>query len=371
MSGRRFFYPILFSFIFLLTSPVFAQFGGLNAEFAGAGARAMAMGGAFIGLADDAMASEYNPAGLRQLRRAELGAQVVYTFDERLEGRLDRDSLDNRVDILQGRDQFFVPPFASFVYPNQYLTVGLTRFTNIYYDRNFDHPISGSPVNEKVSNDAYGLTLATSLFPRFHVGTTIRFNQFHFESDSNDPVLGHAEFEDEAWTANVGALWRLHRFFQVGAVYKSTQSLEGTYRGSEVDTRLPDTFGVGVAFLPDDRWRVLLDADRIWWSEFETDPTGNFVREDVWRVHAGAEYYAGSWKQTAFFLRAGYMFEEPNAIVYRGDNQIFKELTSEGDNIHHFSFGFGIARPQYQIDVGLDITEDHGTDVIASMVWYF
>ena len=39
------------------------------------GARAFALGGAFVGLADDASASELNPAGLSQLRRPELGVE--------------------------------------------------------------------------------------------------------------------------------------------------------------------------------------------------------------------------------------------------------------------------------------------------------
>lgn len=39
------------------------------------GARAFGMGGAFVGLADDASASELNPAGLSQLRRPELGVE--------------------------------------------------------------------------------------------------------------------------------------------------------------------------------------------------------------------------------------------------------------------------------------------------------
>ncbi|MGA1863612.1 MAG: hypothetical protein ACMUHX_00970 [bacterium] len=38
----------------------------------GSGARAMGMGGAFIGVADDATAASWNPAGLLQLRQPEI-----------------------------------------------------------------------------------------------------------------------------------------------------------------------------------------------------------------------------------------------------------------------------------------------------------
>ncbi|MCA9435346.1 MAG: hypothetical protein KC978_06140, partial [Candidatus Omnitrophica bacterium] len=62
-----------------------AQLGGVDAEFAGAGARALSMGGAFIGLADDSTAAEFNPAGLQILLRPELAWQVTHTFDRREE----------------------------------------------------------------------------------------------------------------------------------------------------------------------------------------------------------------------------------------------------------------------------------------------
>ena len=45
----------------------------------GSGARAIGMGGAFIGVADDATAASWNPAGLIQLERPELSVVGAYT----------------------------------------------------------------------------------------------------------------------------------------------------------------------------------------------------------------------------------------------------------------------------------------------------
>src|SRR5437899_12914531 len=45
---------------------------GLQFNFGNPGARALGMGGAFIGLADDASAAEANPAGLTILRKPEV-----------------------------------------------------------------------------------------------------------------------------------------------------------------------------------------------------------------------------------------------------------------------------------------------------------
>src|SRR5262249_46696775 len=48
--------------------------GGFEAP--GVGARALAMGGAFVGLADDWTATYWNPAGLAQLGKAGVGLEV-------------------------------------------------------------------------------------------------------------------------------------------------------------------------------------------------------------------------------------------------------------------------------------------------------
>ncbi|MCK5503985.1 MAG: hypothetical protein KAJ10_02425, partial [Thermodesulfovibrionia bacterium] len=47
----------------------------------GSGARATGMGGAFIGVADDATAASWNPAGLIQLEKPEISA--VYSYFHR------------------------------------------------------------------------------------------------------------------------------------------------------------------------------------------------------------------------------------------------------------------------------------------------
>jgi len=53
----------------------------VNFNLSGAGARAMGMGGAFIGVADDATAIAWNPAGLIQLERPEISLVTRFIAD--------------------------------------------------------------------------------------------------------------------------------------------------------------------------------------------------------------------------------------------------------------------------------------------------
>ncbi|HEX7830284.1 MAG TPA: hypothetical protein VF787_11540, partial [Thermoanaerobaculia bacterium] len=65
-----------------LAVPLFAQnvdieaLSGLQFNFGNPGARSLGMGGAFLGLADDASAAEANPAGLTILRKAEFSIEA-------------------------------------------------------------------------------------------------------------------------------------------------------------------------------------------------------------------------------------------------------------------------------------------------------
>ena len=351
----------------------FGQLGGINAEFAGGGARALAMGGAFIGLADDATASEFNPAGVWQLRRPEFAFQVIASVDEHPVGvtRILPTGIVNQFE--EETDRYWVPSFISYVHPTEHFTLALSEFTNVYFDRSGRSPNSGARTRESARNYAFGLTACAAPWDRFSIGATLRYNRFEFEYDTPD---AEAYFEDEAFTVNAGVLWRPKRWFAIGAVYKSAQKLEGTYHYNAnrfpVDTELPDTFGVGVAISPGDAWRIVMDVDRIRWSRFDAYTDDDLVRDDVWRYHAGVEWYAGSWRDAAFFLRGGASYEEPSEFRYTGPNSGFRTLTNDRrEALTHASMGVGVARPGYQLDAGVDLTLERGFDLIFSSVWYF
>src|SRR5437773_680806 len=75
MSGLRRRQPfVLLVWIFLF--PTLSSAGGF--ESAGLGARAIGMGGAFIGVADDWTAIYWNPAGLTQLKGKGIGTAIEY-----------------------------------------------------------------------------------------------------------------------------------------------------------------------------------------------------------------------------------------------------------------------------------------------------
>src|SRR5581483_5452915 len=97
---------------------------GLQFNFGNPGARSLGMGGAFLGLADDASAAEANPAGLTILRKPEVSLELRNYQEQQLfttSGTypdLQRTAFSHysqRVDLT----------FGSFVYPVKNFTFGV------------------------------------------------------------------------------------------------------------------------------------------------------------------------------------------------------------------------------------------------------
>lgn len=76
--------PFLALLLALLAAPARAQSGGTPGQFLnfGVGGRAMAMGGAYYGISDDASAAYWNPAGLAQVQRKELTTMQATLFQQ-------------------------------------------------------------------------------------------------------------------------------------------------------------------------------------------------------------------------------------------------------------------------------------------------
>ena len=98
----------LFSFLIIGLSLTIAQ----DFNLTGAGARAEGLGGAFIGVADDATAIVWNPAGLTQLERAE--ASVVTRFiSEKVDYKFEDSSGPDNLSESQSHFSFNFGSFAA------------------------------------------------------------------------------------------------------------------------------------------------------------------------------------------------------------------------------------------------------------------
>src|SRR5687768_9595103 len=113
----------------MLSLPAMAQnvdieaLSGLQFNFGNPGARSLGMGGAFLGLADDASAAEANPAGLTVLRKPEVSLEVRNYLEHQL---LTTSGTYPEVErtAFEHFSNTAVITFGSFVYPVKNFTFG-------------------------------------------------------------------------------------------------------------------------------------------------------------------------------------------------------------------------------------------------------
>src|SRR3989441_4042080 len=115
-------------------------FGGFQFNFNNPGARALGMGGAFIGVADDATAAVTNPAGLVILQRPELSGEVKFTrFKNNIKAfsNSPSDAPTATVHDKDFDDSVTTPSFFSFVYPTERLIVAVFMRELVNFESNF------------------------------------------------------------------------------------------------------------------------------------------------------------------------------------------------------------------------------------------
>jgi len=117
----------------LTNEEIFSQF---SFNFITPGARAIALGGAFIGLADDATAVESNPAGLTTLAAPEISNEfqyLTYTINQMYENLSDETDITRK----EFEDSVLSPSFASIVYPYKRFVFSLYRQELVHYKMSY------------------------------------------------------------------------------------------------------------------------------------------------------------------------------------------------------------------------------------------
>jgi long-chain fatty acid transport protein len=208
---------------------------GLQFNFGNPGARSLGMGGAFLGLADDASAAEANPAGLTILRKPEISIEARNYLEQQLfttSGtfpQVERTAFTNHSDRV-------VVSFASAVYPIK------NRFTiGAYYHEAlnnegggvvapFEDPVTGDvtplpnfflpAVNRQVSGDP--ISRQECLDRRRTTNDPFSCLEFRL-----DPFVSALSVRQR--TYGLAGAWQVHPKFSVGATVRHQRFLESAF----------------------------------------------------------------------------------------------------------------------------------------------
>lgn len=430
MNRKQAFAAVVSLFMVLLSWNVFAItdeeiFRNFQFSFQNPGARSSAMGGAFIGLADDATAAEANPAGLTILTKPEVSFEYRNTqFDNNFLNSANP-FLPGEAEILSSNniDDVNQLSFLSVVFPSDRVTVAISRQEVLNFKGNINEtlrlflPTDQGPVavdfasvastDEKVVN--YNFSAAGKLSDTFSVGLSVRYSQLDWKSNvQNFAVLGTTTLpafqtaindSDSAVAYNFGALWNANKHFSIGGVYKKNPkfSVQGVETGTiaqkpgafENVFKIPDIFGVGIAVKPNDNMTISADYQRIKYSDlldgFQagynvfTDLLDNadisYKIDDANEFHVGTEFVV-FLKSVPVALRQGYYRRPSNSLVVSSLNPNFSAtrnfldaMFNKRDDENHFSFGAGaVFGPHFQLDWALDLANTSDSFILSSVV---
>jgi long-subunit fatty acid transport protein len=361
----------------------------------GSGARALGMGGAFIGVADDATAASWNPGGLIQLETPEIS--IVLSYEQRSEERTFQDNPGaSGSDSIELTDLNYLSAVYPFAMAGRNMIVSL-NYQTLYdfnkeatanYQYNQPFPFPSGQRETRIDSEGYLKALspayAIQLTPTFSTGITLNW----FSSDLGsgwkrtytDTLVGtvagnpisrdirnEQEYEFDGFNFNLGMTWNIDAKLTLGAVFKTPFDADVHFREvyQKVETNtpsvtnvnadetqtmsMPQSYGIGLAYRFSDEFTIDLDFYRTDWQDYvitqadgrEISPiTGQDPNlsdtQPTHQIRVGGEYLFIR-KNSVIPVRAGLFYDpEPTA--------------NSPDDFYGISIGSGIAKGRIVFD---------------------
>jgi hypothetical protein len=383
-------------------------------DFLNPSARSMALGSAFVGLADDATAALVNPAGLIALTRPEVSVEARFRRFEQpflVGGRLSGQITGIGQDTVQGPvydtidDTGAGLAFTSFVYPRGRLRVALFRHELIrveqdfasrgpFQARGFDVRDTAFSALRTLNVDTYGASVAFDarrvwvgagmLVHQFSLG--FEFDRFVHETfygvpDPRQSVFHFSQDGDDTAVGMVAGVVVPLPAVKIGLAYKHAPGfgfssfsggLVGSQQRTSAEFKVPDVLSVGFSTAPSTNLLITAEYARVFHSQLLTDyvdvlvnqgesrtRADRFTIDDAGEVHVGVEYLLATALRPA--IRAGFWFDPDHSVQFSPtpandllDERIAASLSS-GRDLWHYTLGTMVSvHPRLDISVGMD-----------------
>ncbi len=351
-------------------------------NFAGVGVRAMGMGGAFVGVADDFTAMYWNPAGLAQMQQREV--QISLLRNNRA-----NDSIFNGT---PGRSELTNTRFGSlgFVYPypvyrgSLVLAAGLTRIKDFDWNLNQKGDAEGLAANHTFQHEGElalaGVSAAIDVSPAISLGATLGLvsgedeavNEFDWADPQDEfyeqRLLARDTFTDEyKWTpyAVLGTMLRTPRDkprYRLGATFATggTHEIRYVFRGPSSEGKpnpcqhlFPE--GTPDAPLADDYSSIECDDGTVGeFADTESSNTYELALPFEFGVGASAEALPG------LTLAGSLHLAEWSQSEYKGADDANNSFETQYRDVLRYHFGV-----EYQVPVvALDLRAGYFVDPV-------
>lgn len=382
-------------------------------DFVNPGAKSLALGGAFAGVADDATASFANPAGLTLLVTPEVSGELRLSRTSTLAlqgGRLSGTITNQGIDSIQGPDfgehvgWRIGPRYGAVVYPHpshRWVVAGyrheLARVNQrvdqerISSNGVFQQDVTGTAYREQpytagraVTITGYGGSGAYKLSRNASIGAGLTLYRFSFSSDVDlqppTDMYGPPNYD----VTSIGIMRQLGKAVafaptlgltidrgqaRVGIVYRQGASFDFTTQDSEAPPRpgrfrVPNTLAFGLSLRPTSRLLIALEATRITYSrlvdDFVTEQArasgqqASFSIDDGTEFHVSAQYALGRQSGAPLRLRGGAWYDPDHSVHFRAA----RTPASADERLFDERFAVALSRgePQKHLSGGVGFT---------------
>lgn len=362
---------------------------GLNLN--GNGSKAIGMGGAFVGLADDFSAAYWNPAGLTQLTAptiAFFGSDVIPA------GKYQFDLL--QINAKSVTKHYMSPGLGFFKPISDKVVMGVYAHvpsgTGIKWSGQELKNLSGGKAF--VWDSLVGLVnispaIAVKLTERFSVGATLNINYGLLKLKRPIPQVGQYEEDISGWEVGgtFGMLYKASKKLSFGVTYKTPVStrLIGTVKipgaallglpasdDAERSAIFPMWLAGGIAFKPNEKltftadvqytnWKDMQVIEMLFYNEgwktyFQTPANFELKWKDTIQLRAGMEYKVSN----ALAIRAG-VYHDPTPGPERTQNIMLPEIT-----YNFITFGMGYKTKHITMEFALEYGFGKDKDISLS-----
>jgi long-subunit fatty acid transport protein len=406
----------------------------MQLSFSDPGARSMGLGGAFVGLADDATAAISNPAGLTQLLKPEVSIEArhwshstPYTHNGRIENLPSGNGIDDTVGIHRLSSEYSTSgiSFLSFAFPVGKWTLAFYRheLADLEFMGETQGLFGGGTVccqvreyDQRVTSDleivSYGVATAYRLSDRVDLGLGVVYTdasvqtsaaQYSTDDDTLASIFGpnsylpersivseRGSINDADWALTGGLLWRLSDSWSIGGVYRqapefkiNTEAIAGQLidfgvppgnvlaRNVGHPVEFPDSYGLGFAYrAASGRLTISFQWDHVTYSNIAQSLELDDQTVDDIDTLHLGAEYVFIDSTPIIALRLGTWLEPDHQVYATIDDPFLQALLPQGDDDVHFSAGLGLAMNRFQVDFAFDFA-DHVDTFALSAVFNF
>jgi len=324
---------ILVSVVLIFAVSTSALANGLSLN--SVGARALGMGGAFVGLANDATALYWNPAGLA----GQQSSVLVFASDiiPMATYKMDLAGIDAKVNA-----NHYISPNAFFNYNMGKLALGLGVFVPAGLGADWNATDFGYPEGFEFSSKIAVINIAPGVAyqvtDQFSVGVALNvyYAMFDMFQPAVVPGAGVFQFEESStgigFGATLGLKYDINEMFSLGATFrtKTSVTMDGTAKNPafgafgapesefERDVAWPTWIAGGIAIRPNDKLTIALDGQYSMWSENQ-ELVAKYTNA-VWNgamTASGGDTFELKWED-ALQVRVGLEYVVSETVMLRG-----------------------------------------------------